>query len=146
MLIKSWLPTSGKHALFLATVVKTENGSVDDHDYEDYMGYDICHEPQHRIYDVEKSSFALSHVVEPEDLTFAEDVEIDDDAIFVQEDPFYDDPDVEEFSGYSQYRGATATHLYYRTVKRILCPPPHRQMVPRLIAWLLSKCFRSQLY
>ena len=62
-------------SLFLATVVKTENGSVD---YEDYMGYDICHEPQHRIYNIEKSSFALSHVVEPEDLTFAEDVEADD--------------------------------------------------------------------
>ena len=31
------------------------------------------------------------HVVEPEDLTFAEDVEINDDTIFVQDDPFYDD-------------------------------------------------------
>jgi len=51
----------------------------------------FCDEPQHHIYDIEESSLVLSHVVEPEDLTFAEDAEINDDAIFVQDDPFYDD-------------------------------------------------------
>ena len=69
-------------------------------------GLRFCDEPQHHIYDIEESSLVLSHVVEPEDLTFAEDVEINDDTIFVQDDPFYDE--------------ITAAHLYRRMVKFFL--------------------------
>ena len=56
------------------------------------------------IYDIEKLSCASPYVVEPEDPTFAEGIKIDDDAIFVQDDPFCDDPDIEEFSGYMRTR------------------------------------------
>ncbi|KAN0085577.1 hypothetical protein V8E54_002044 [Elaphomyces granulatus] len=41
-------------------------------------------------YDIEKLSLALSYVIVPEYLTFAEGIKIDDDAIFVQDDPFCD--------------------------------------------------------
>ena len=47
------------------------------------MGYDFCDEPRNYIYDIGGLSLALSHAVEPEGLTFAEDIKIDDDAIFV---------------------------------------------------------------
>src|SRR5467141_2479486 len=60
------------------------------------------------IYDIEKLSFSLSCIVEPEDPTFAEGIKIDDDAIFVQDDPFCDDPDIEEFS---EMRGLGAMTL-----------------------------------
>jgi hypothetical protein len=41
-------------------------------------------------YDIEKLSLALSYVIVPEYLTFAEGIKINDDAIFVQDDPFCD--------------------------------------------------------
>jgi hypothetical protein len=43
-------------------------------------GLRFCDEPQHHIYVIGESSLVLSHAVEPEvqDLTFAEDVEIND--------------------------------------------------------------------
>ncbi|KAN0077588.1 hypothetical protein V8E54_005892 [Elaphomyces granulatus] len=63
------------------------------------------------IYDIEKLSFALSYVVEPGYLTFAEGIKIDDDAIFVQNDPFCDDPDIEEFLGYTGNEGTTSHDL-----------------------------------
>jgi 2OG-Fe(II) oxygenase superfamily len=110
-------------SLFLASVVKSQTGSVDAYGYEDDSDYDG---PPRKIYDIEESSLVLSRVVEPEDLTFAEDVDIqvDDDDIFVQEDPFHDDPDHEEISGYTGNEGATATHLYRRTVIFVLFPLP----------------------
>jgi hypothetical protein len=48
-----------------------------------------CHFCDEPIYDIEKLSLALSYVIEPEYLTFAEGIKIDDNAIFVQDDPFY---------------------------------------------------------
>ncbi|KAN0087158.1 hypothetical protein V8E54_000846 [Elaphomyces granulatus] len=63
------------------------------------------------IYDIEKLSFALSYVVEPGYLTFAEGIKIDDDAIFVQNDPFCDDPDIEEFLGYTGNEGTRSHDL-----------------------------------
>jgi hypothetical protein len=67
-----------------------------------------------------KLSTLLSEIVEPEDLTFANDVDIDvdDGAIFVQADAFHE-PDEEEYSRRMEYYdGAKASHLYRRTVKR----------------------------
>jgi len=43
--------------------------------------------------------------------SFAEGITIDDDAIFVQNDPFCDDPDIEEFLGYTGNEGTTSHDL-----------------------------------
>ena len=93
-------------SLFLVDIRKSHTGPVDD--FGDY---------------IEESSLVLSRVVEPEGLTFAEGVDIDDDvdAIFVQEDPF-DDPDEEDYSGGTGSEEGTVTHLYRRTVKKKSSP------------------------
>jgi hypothetical protein len=106
-------------SIFLVNVGKSETGWVGSDEESDYS-YECCDEPRHHIYDIEESSLVLSEVVEPEDLPFAEDVDIDvdDDAIFVQEDAL-DDPDEEEYSRRMEYYdGAKASHLYRRTVKK----------------------------
>jgi hypothetical protein len=58
-----------------------------------------------------RNSFALSYVVEPGYHAFAKGIKIDDDAIFVQNGPFCDDPDIEEFLGYTGNEGLRAMIL-----------------------------------
>jgi hypothetical protein len=63
-----------------------------------------------------KPSTLLSEIVEPEDLTFANDVDIDvdDGAIFVQADAF-DEPDEEGYSRRMEYYdGANSDQLCER--------------------------------
>lgn len=117
--------------VFLANIVRSEMGSVDeyasrrwgyDSDPDDgpYHGY-------HRIQESFESSLKLSHIIEPQDRVFAKEVDISDDAdIFVQDDAFGEDPDDEDFEGYTGNAGATTTHFYRRTVKNfIFYFPPH---------------------
>ena len=89
----------------------------------------FIHFANHAISPHSKSSLVLSESVELEDLPFADDVDIDvdDDAIFVQEDAF-DDPDEEEYSRRMEYYdGAKASHLYRKKKKKNLFPTSLRQ-------------------
>jgi 2-oxoglutarate-Fe(II)-dependent oxygenase superfamily protein len=109
---------------FLANIVRSEMGSVDEYAGRRW-GYDSDPNdgPYHRIHRIEESfesSLVLSHIVEPGDRTFAKEVDIcDDDEIFVQDDVFGEDPDDEDFEGFTGNEGATTTHFYRRTVKKI---------------------------
>jgi hypothetical protein len=110
-------------SIFLVHVGKSETGWVEDYSEDSDYSYEFCDEPRHDIYDIEDSSLVLSEVVEPEDLPFADDVDIDvdDDAIFVQADAF-DEPDEEEYSTRGYYDRAKASHLYRRTGLLIIPP------------------------
>ena len=83
-------------------------------------GYD--RDSHHYISDLIESSLFLSHIIGPKGrIAFSKEVTINN-AIFVQEDPFPDEPDHEDFTGFTGNEGATATHIYRLTVKNLsLC-------------------------
>ena len=114
-------------SVFLVDIMKSQTGPVefDFGDRDSEYSQEHYGEPQHGISDIEESSLVLSHIIEPEDGTFATEVDIDDDAIFVQEHLFeLEDPNLEEYSGRVPYGGDdTVTHLYRRTVQKNFHPP-----------------------
>src|SRR6202046_4875266 len=60
------------------------------------------------------------------------------DAIFVQEDPFHDDPDVEESSAIRDMRRPLPPISITERWKRIsCCPPAGKMMLPFRVAFML---------
>jgi 2OG-Fe(II) oxygenase superfamily len=101
-------------SVFLVNIEKSEMGAVEE-DWD--SGYD--RDSHHYISDLIESSLFLSHIIGPKGrITFSKEVTINN-AIFVQEDPFPDEPDHEDFTGFTGNEGATATHIYRLTVKNL---------------------------
>ena len=100
-------------SLFLVNIEKTDIGDVED-------CYGRCdHGSHHRISSLIESSLVFSLVVEPEgDTPFGKGVSIDT-SIFMQEDPFPDYPDGEDFEGFTGNEGATTAHFYRLTVRNL---------------------------
>jgi 2-oxoglutarate-Fe(II)-dependent oxygenase superfamily protein len=119
--------------VFLANIEKSQSGSV--FDYRDISGSRWNDDAPHCLEEITETNLVLSDVVEPDDHTLATEVNIrNDDKMFVQDDPFNDDPDDEDFGGYTGNEGATATHFYRRTVKKT--PSPHCVFLNVLVSQL----------
>ena len=82
--------------------------------------------PHHHIYDIQESSLVLSEVVEPEDLTFADEVDIDGWwRHLCARGSLQMTQTTKNTRGVREMRELQPTHLYRRTVKKNISFPPH---------------------
>ena len=93
--------------LYLANVEKEVMGTADDD------GYDSS--DHHSIIEELDNSTSLSTIVDYDGGVVAESVRVDE-ALFIQTERFEDEPDEEDFSGFTGNEGVTATHFYRQTV------------------------------
>ena len=99
---------------YLASVEKRVKGTVDDYEYEsDEYGYGCS---KHEIIDKIDSSLTLARGVSLGGFEAFQDMAVDEDD-FVCEDIFDEEPDDEDFSGYTGNEGAETTHWYRKTVR-----------------------------
>lgn len=108
---------------YLATVEKSISGGVDDGGYDRYRGshryYDYDDDESdgdiHTIVDEYNREVKLSRLVDLDGAQKLRDISIDE-SDFLYDDMFDDDPDDEDYTGFTGNAGAEATHWYRRTV------------------------------
>lgn len=104
--------------LYLANLKKTVEGGCDEDDYDGYYGR--SHKSGfHEITEEVDSETILERIVELDGTELDKNLDFDE-SFFIQADPFEnEEPDDEEYSGYTGNEGVSATHFYHRTVRSI---------------------------
>lgn len=103
---------------YLANLDKTISGGCDDEygDYGGYGGYAMSGDV-HEIIDETDRETSLKRVVELDGTEVAQGLEFDEES-FIQLAPLEDeDPDDEDYSGFTGNEGVSTTHFYHRTVR-----------------------------
>ena len=96
---------------YLGNLKRTVEGGCDEDDY----GYDNYHPI---VEEVDRQT-SLKRVVQLDGTEIAKDLDFDE-ALFMQNDPFEDEePDDEDYSGFTGNEGVLATHFYNRTASKL---------------------------
>lgn len=107
----------GDCVCYLSSIVKRIYGGCDGFGFED--GYDDL--TTHSIADIVEESLELERIVSMNGRKIIDNVSIEEAGVIMQEDPFANDPDEEDFEGWTGNEGANATH-WYRDSALIIMP------------------------
>lgn len=100
---------------YLANLKRTVQGGCDEGSYGGYYGRGRKN-GFHEIIDCFDSEIILETIVELDGTEVEKDLSFDED-FFIQADAFEnEEPDDEEYSGFTGNEGVSATHFYHRTV------------------------------
>ncbi|KAK2754489.1 hypothetical protein FQN54_006890 [Arachnomyces sp. PD_36] len=106
-------------SLYLANVTKQVTGESEE-DYG-FGHYSSGSKIQHPISYETDSSIDLTTVVDCDGHVVADNVSVTE-SFFIEDDPFGDEPDEEEYEGFTGNAGASATHIYRKTVALVIPP------------------------
>lgn len=103
---------------YLANLEKKVYGGCDEDDGPYYgWNHDSGREGFHEIVEEVERSMSLTKIVDLNGMEIDKNIAFDEDQ-FTQENPFENEqPDDEDYSGFTGNEGVSATHFYHRTVK-----------------------------
>ncbi|MCJ1432049.1 hypothetical protein MMC27_001405 [Xylographa pallens] len=101
-------------SLFLANLEQTIIGSCEENYRSHYYETSDDEDGHHNIEDEVERSLQLKTIALPNGVVFARDIEFEEENI-LQEEPFGDSPDDEDYEGFTGNEGASTTHYYRKT-------------------------------